>query len=523
MPYTNGSWQTTVPASAVSCTVTVGGSGVNAVVQAKVSVDGATASWVSAAPGTPVTVTVPNTNGGHSIVATARTASGLSASAAAYGFGYGQAGLTEPTTGARSNDVFVVSAAAPPAASGTVTAALYWRRSGGAEPGDFSATQGSITDWTAAGVTVPVTSTANSASVSGYRWSAAAAMRAAGLGRVPALIDVQLCFTYSASGTRLCTWTAPATSKVSVLRIPHAFGDGYPTANAGPGQVALWTGEFQTSSTDVSVPGYSGGLSISRSQATFDAPGDAVTGVFGPGWLARFDGPDVGVADLQVVDATTADGTIALVDDEGASLVFRQPGAGRVLDATGAYTPVDADTSLKGSKLAVSVTGTAPNRTWTITYTEDDGTITTFTRTESGTTTTWAPTGVAEPGVANQTTYSRDALGRITRIVASPPPGVTCPATGAVNAGCRAVDIVYATTTTATASASGDVAGQVKQVNLLIWNPNADFHAANWPSVGRTRCARSAGCGRRARGRGWRWAGRLGVGRVSGRGGRGAR
>jgi large repetitive protein len=67
--------------------------------------------------------------------------------------------------------------------------------------------------------------------------------------------------------------------------------------------------------------------------------------------------------------------------------------------------------------------------------------------------------------------YSRDCQGRITRIIASPPPGVACPATGALNAGCRALEIVYATTTTATASASGDVAGHVRQVNLLIWNP----------------------------------------------------
>jgi RHS repeat-associated protein len=471
VPYTNGSWQSSAPASAVSCTVTVAGSGVNAVVQAKVSVDGAVGGWVAAAPGSPVTVSVPNTSGGHSIVATARTASGLTTTAASYGFGYGQAGLTQPATGAVSNDVFVISAAAPPATSGSVSAALYWRRSGGSEPGDFSATQGSITGWTAAGITVPVTSTAASASVSNLRWAAASAMQSAGLGRAPALIDVQLCFTYSASGTRTCTWTATASSKVSVVRVPHAFGDGYPTADAGPGQVALWTGEFQASATDVSVPGYTGDLSLSRSQATFDAPADAVNGVFGPGWTASFDGPDAGVADMQVVDATAGDGTVALVDDDGSALVFREPGSGRVLDVTGTYSPVGVDTLLEGSKLAVSVTGTAPNRTWTITYTEDDGTVTTFTRTESGATTVWAPAGVAEPGVTGQTTFSRDGQGRITRILASPPPGVTCPATGALNAGCRALDVVYATTTTATASASGDVAGQVKQVNLLIWNP----------------------------------------------------
>jgi hypothetical protein len=261
-----------------------------------------------------------------------------------------------------------------------------------------------------------------------------------------------------------------------VLRVPHAFGSGYPTADAGPGQVALWTGEFNTSVTDVSVPGYTGDLSLSRSHATFNAPGSTVTGVFGPGWIAGFDGADAGVADLQVIDSTASDGIIALVNDEGAALAFRQPGGGRSPAAgpnTGTYTAADSDTALEGAKLAVTVAGTSPNRTWTITYTEDDGTVTTFTRAESGTgaATVWAPAGVAEPGVSGQTTYSRDGQGRITRITASPPPGVTCPATGTLNPGCRALDIIYATTTTATSSASGDVTGQIKQVNMLIWNP----------------------------------------------------
>ena len=196
-----------------------------------------------------------------------------------------------------------------------------------------------------------------------------------------------------------------------------------------------------------------------------------MTGVFGPGWVASFDGPDAGVAGLQVVDATTDDGTLSLVDGAGGALVFRQPGGGRILDAAGTYTPVDIDTTLAGGKLVMSVNGTSPNRTWTITYTEDDGTVTSFQRTESGATTAWAPAGVSEPGITGDTSYARDGQGRVTRILASPPPGVTCPATGTLNPGCRALEIVYATATTATSSAAGDVNGQVKEVNLLIWNP----------------------------------------------------
>ena len=85
--------------------------------------------------------------------------------------------------------------------------------------------------------------------------------------RVPVLLDVQVCLIYTA-GTQ-CTWSA---DKTSVLRVPHAFGNGFPTATAGPGQVALFTGEFNTDSTDVKVPGYTGALSISRSHSTLVTP-----------------------------------------------------------------------------------------------------------------------------------------------------------------------------------------------------------------------------------------------------------
>jgi hypothetical protein len=37
----------------------------------------------------------------------------------------------------------------------------------------------------------------------------------------------------------------------SATRLRHAFGNGFPTAEAGPGQVAWWTGEFNSDATDI--------------------------------------------------------------------------------------------------------------------------------------------------------------------------------------------------------------------------------------------------------------------------------
>ena len=76
----------------------------------------------------------------------------------------------------------------------------------------------------------------------------------------------------------------------------------------GGGQVAQYTGEVAISGTDVSVPGYTGDISISRSHTSFAGdgtvanwPSDSVTGVFGPGFTANLDGSDAGLAGLTVV------------------------------------------------------------------------------------------------------------------------------------------------------------------------------------------------------------------------------
>ncbi|MBE7702399.1 hypothetical protein H9623_19095, partial [Oerskovia sp. Sa1BUA8] len=249
----------------------------------------------------------------------------------------------------------------------------------------------------------------------------------------------------------------------SVVRVPHAFGDNYPTADAGPGQVALWTGEFNTSATDVSVPGYVGDLSVSRSYSSQAGTDD--TSVFGPGWTASFDGTDIGVAGFEVADSTDVDGTISLIDDEGGALVFRQPGGTKTTMKPGEYTPVDEDTASVGAKLTLAGAGTAA----TLDFTEEDGTVTRFTYSHTtGGERVWLPASVTEPGTAGATSFTRDAATKkITRILAPVPPGVTCPATGALNPGCRAIDITYATTT-----AGVEVAGQVKQITYTAYDPD---------------------------------------------------
>jgi len=111
------------------------------------------------------------------------------------------------------------------------TARVRWRTAGSGATGadgwnDAASAPLTVTDNGAAGISVAGT------------WNTAAETRDAAADtdlndRSPVLLDVQVCLSYS-SGTQ-CTWSpAPA----QVLRVPHAFGDRFPVAEADPGEVA---------------------------------------------------------------------------------------------------------------------------------------------------------------------------------------------------------------------------------------------------------------------------------------------
>lgn len=468
-PYnTTGAWTSTAPAADVTCTVATTNGGYTGAAQIVTSLDEGTpvSTAVMIGQNGTATVKIPfGAAGGHTVTAQAIGASGLKSAQVEYRLGWGSAALTAPVNQATSTDRFKVAATAPPAgasATGLPTARLEYRAAG------TTGTTGWATD-DAATVQVAPAGTSFTGTVT---WDATAAATAVvGSERKPALLEVRVCFVYPYdSGTSTtCTGSAGPTT---VLRVPHAFGNGYPVADAAAGQVALWTGEFSTSATDVSVPAFTGDLSLSRTHASYAGPTTPTTGVFGPGWAANLDGSDAGLAGLAVEDSTRWDGTISLYTDDDDVLTWRQPGGGKTQDPTGTYTPVGEATSLSGTTLALTGTGTGMR----LTATEDDGTKTVFAPVAytAGTDTEWMPKEVIEPGAVGKTTFARDDKGRVTRILAAAP-GITCPDTGTLVAGCRALQLTYAPdgTTTPTGTATGDVAGQVKTVALQTWDPAA--------------------------------------------------
>lgn len=505
VPYNvNNAWVDASPSANVACTISAAGTGTNAPAFISYKVDGA-AMW-SMVPITQsgdagvakVSVSIPKTNGAHSIFATAKSPSGKVSAEKRFYIGWGNASLSTPRKSPRSTSTgaLAITVAGPPLGTATaVSAQVKWRTAG-------SGTSEADAYWNRASTAVLAKSKDDPTGVvfTGS-WNTMDAVTDTTIGqnlnpRVPVQLDVQVCLTYTGATTQQqCTWS-DAGSKATITRLPHAFGNGFPTADAGPGQVALFTGEFTTSVTDVQVPGYAGSLSLSRSHSTYGNGADAAIPpaqqVFGPGWTAALDGSDAGLAGLTVYDNTHLDGSLVFADEDGSAMIFapddakpRRTGASLTPTSTTAWVAVDEQALEAGLGLTVSGTGTGT----TLKLVEEDGTVTTFTAAggapATGKAGVFRPTGVHVPGVgATSYDYGSGATaGLVERILAPTPTGLgaaSCPK-GAEVTGCRALAISYGTSTATTGV--GDVDRQVDRVELKIYNPDAGLSVTSCAGV----------------------------------------
>ncbi|MGQ0631256.1 MAG: DNRLRE domain-containing protein [Sporichthyaceae bacterium] len=454
--HASGTWADQVPAAEVECTVTAAGTGTNAPGYVRVSIDGyfETEHKITPSPGAAhVTVKVPPTRGGHSVRARALTRAGkLGPYSATYQFGYGSTALSSPQVHpiATSAGPVDIAASGPPRGVSPVPAAsVRWRLAGSGND--------EVSGWnntTAAPLTV-VDNGPGGIAVTGV-WDSTREVRDHAAGQdVPAdwaLLEMQVCLTYAA-GPR-CTWSE---QPVTVLRTVGGFAAAGPSAPAGPGEVSLRTGEFTTTATDVSVPAYSGSLSISRTHTTgVEAGAEAAqtAGVFGPGWVSAFDG-DGGLGGLQLLDNTHIDATVALVDPAGAVLTYRTPTGlqrtGEDALPAGVYEPVLSADEVQAGTLGIGP-GTESGQV-IATFTDIIGTSTKFIQTAAPTTASgavFAPKSITEADMPGSTMYVRDDDGRIVRIIAPRPAGVSCPvpdddSAALLVAGCRALRLEYTT------------------------------------------------------------------------------
>ncbi|MFF0573080.1 RHS repeat-associated core domain-containing protein [Streptosporangium saharense] len=376
-------------------------------------------------------------SGWHTLYVKSRDKAHNTSTVATYAFGSGVGGLTKPVTGDRTQQAITLGSSAPT----TRTAVRYEYRT--------DLTTGTWTALPTADVTVPgsatpiaswpQTRTDTAQNFTDLTWNLAKTLQ--DQGRADGPVEIRACF--SGGAAEACSTATTVTLDRS------AFGGSYATAKLGPGEVALNTGDYSLPAFDAEIFG----LSVGRTYTTLK-PTTTVTagptGIFGPGWKAAFPAGSSDASVYQLNNGASSD-SLTLVGPSGETLTYtRSPdgtykGIGDAAD--GSKIVVDSATQVTHHDSAgIKTSYTMSGGSWLIAKTEDDAQESTF-------------------------TYTRDAQGRVTRMTAPVPTGVTCGPS--LVAGCRALELTYATSTTATGTGSGwgDYNGLIKQISLTAYDP----------------------------------------------------
>ncbi|WP_159002221.1 DNRLRE domain-containing protein [Streptomyces sp. NRRL B-3229] len=408
-------------------------------------VDSGTTVTVGTA-GDPAEIQVtPAAEGSHTMTAWTVDLAGNTSSATVRTFHVGTARVTSPGSGDRPAASVELAASGPSDLTG-VTFAYRVGESAAWTPVPASDTV-RASDGSAVGWPVAMTDGASPRLV----WKVTHTLTADGPIQIAALFD--------GAGS------PPASDPVDVVVDRDAGAAA--TAEVGPGNVNLLTGDFQVDATDVSA--YDVTLSRTANSRTPDdgSEPDGLVSPFGPQWTVS------GVAEL-----TSAD--YAMVRTPSATAAQAVLGDGTTIGFTlakdGTWTPEPG---------AESMALTLDRTKGVVTLTDSDGGTTTFARSAADASVYLVHASTPAPGDA--TTYVYDTVGsgtsahqRLVRIV-SPSATATTPATtcatnpgSAPAAGCVTVDFGYDTTTTAGSGSLGTYSGRLHSVTA--WSPT--------PSVG---------------------------------------
>ncbi|WP_229840277.1 DNRLRE domain-containing protein [Streptomyces roseolilacinus] len=237
-----------------------------------------------------------------------------------------------------------------------------------------------------------------------------------------------------------------------------------PTAQVGPGSLNLLTGDFKIGAKDVEAFEVSVNRTFSSRANPSDTEGQAA--VFGPGWVSSVSAQTSGSGYTQL--RRTSATSVEILDADGDSTAFTATANGGWEPETGAGTLT----------LTGSLTGDA------FTLKDTDATVSVFRKVGAGATTWTLATSAAAVEDSTVTVVSETVVqgGQTVarpKYLISPSESVaaaTCQAAPSTR-GCRVLEFVYATATTATgwstAADFGDFAGQVKAIKLWAADPGA--------------------------------------------------
>ncbi|MFE9256599.1 DNRLRE domain-containing protein [Streptomyces sp. NPDC006879] len=266
------------------------------------------------------------------------------------------------------------------------------------------------------------------------------------------------------------TGPASATGSTQPLTlVVDREASGAASQGVGPGTVNLLTGDFQLSEGDASYFGVSVGRTASSRRPNAQAEGQAP--IFGTQWSSSTiaDSASSDYVQIEKVSPTA----LSVVRESGEVIAFTanaaqngwipEPGA-EELTLTGTYATGFALTDTEGSETRFEKADAAAT-TWVVDTSKLNGL-----------------TSSTSDVVSETVLVGGKTLARPKRIVAptSAASTATCASTPAT-AGCRSLEFVYATSTTATSTVLGDFDGQVKEIRL--WSTEAGAGSATWRSV----------------------------------------
>lgn len=248
------------------------------------------------------------------------------------------------------------------------------------------------------------------------------------------------------------------TSKpVRALYDPHGLGTSDKTIEFGPGWVNLMTGNLAVSNLDASVSSWGQELDVTRTFNTRE-PTASWMGPFGPGWVPSTPVEDVSdYTSLREVSVPGYEDYVELASVEAGVIYFDV--------VSGEYKPEAGFETL---------TLTKPSSD-SFELEDSDGNVTTFVREPGTSGRVYVPSEVRQPGSANLSTLEYEVVNgkpRVRRVIAPEPAGVSC--TDLETPGCRSLELVYATTTTATDESEagwGVYANQIDRVELTAFDP----------------------------------------------------
>ncbi|MEV6109298.1 DNRLRE domain-containing protein [Streptomyces sp. NPDC051940] len=234
-----------------------------------------------------------------------------------------------------------------------------------------------------------------------------------------------------------------------------------PVIGVGPGTVNALTGDLRIPATDAAVFGMGVSRTASSRAPTAGADADGQVAVFGSQWLSGT-AAELAQSTWSYLRQTSAT-SVAVVGVDGLETGFTATSAGGWKAEPGAQN--------------LTLTGTL---TGSFTLKETDGVTTAFAKVDPAAA-TWQVSSVSLP-TANSTTSvvsekvvsGSETLARPKYVIAptSAVAAGTCQSTPSAK-GCRVLEFVYATSTTATSAALGDFTGRVKQIKVWTTAPGA--------------------------------------------------